>query len=119
MQGQTNTTNIKSAMSVFIIAVLSMSLASTLASAESWELRTAAEEVKGTRAIEAGKLDKGIYVAPMCCDIPGTLYDKDGNILCHLDGRMTSLGKDQCPEFYDDRSTGVLVWRDSKLDRGE
>ena len=49
-------------MSVFIIAVLSMPLASTLASAESWELRTAAEEVKGTRAIEAGQLDKGIRI---------------------------------------------------------
>ena len=63
--------------------------------------------------------DVVFYVAPMCCDIPGTLYDKDGNILCNFDGGMTGLGKDQCPEFHDDRSTGVLVWRDPRLDKGE
>ncbi len=59
------------------------------------------------------------YVAPMCCDIPSTLFDKEGNILCHPDGGITGAGDGKCPDFHKERSTGVLVWRDSRIDEEE
>ena len=62
MQAQTNITKINVVVSAIAAAVLLTTLVSAPAGAESWELRTAAEEVKGTRAIEAGRLDKGIRI---------------------------------------------------------
>ena len=82
MQAQTNITNIKRAISVLIIAVLSAPLVSTPASAESWELRTAAEEVQGTRAIEAGQLDKGIRILE--ANYSATAYRSKGAVLTNL-----------------------------------
>lgn len=58
--------------------------------------------------------DAVFYVSPTCCDIPSTLYDKDGNILCHPDGGITGSGDGRCPHFHERRSTGVLIWRDSR-----
>ena len=55
-------TNIRSLAFIGITGLISMNFISLTAHAESWELRTATEEVKGTRDIEAGRLDKGIRV---------------------------------------------------------
>ena len=59
------------------------------------------------------------YIASECCDIPSTLYDKDGDVLCHPDGGLAGLGYGQCPRFYKNRSTGILVWRDPRLNKNE
>ncbi len=61
--------------------------------------------------------DVVFYVRPMCCNILSTLYDKEGNILCHPDGGITGAGDGQCPDFHKERSTGVLVWRDPRIIR--
>lgn len=52
------------------------------AQAESWELRTATQEVKGTRALEAGQLDKAIRV--MEANYGTTPYVQKGAMLTNL-----------------------------------
>ena len=52
------------------------------AQAESWELRTATTEVKGTRDLEAGKLDKAIRV--MEANYGTTPYVEKGAMLTNL-----------------------------------
>lgn len=49
------------------------------------------------------------YVPPGCCDLPGTLYDRQGNVLCHPDGGFTGLGDRRCPDFADKRTGGRPV----------
>ena len=46
-----------------VAALLIVSGQPSVSQAESWELSTAPEEVPGTRAIEAGDLDKGINIS--------------------------------------------------------
>lgn len=62
MQSHSITTSGRALFTLIIVSVLLSALISTAANAESWELRTAAQEVKGTRAIESGQLDKGIRI---------------------------------------------------------
>ena len=58
------------------------------------------------------------YVSPMyCCDIPSTLYDELGGVLCHPDGGFAGVGDGRCPEFNKAKTDGVLIWRDKR--RGE
>jgi len=62
------------------LAVTTIGLPS--AQAESWELRTAAQEVKGTRALEEGQLDKAIRI--MDANYGTTPYAEKGAMLTNL-----------------------------------
>ena len=50
------------------------------------------------------------YVPPRCCDIPSTLYDSKGTIMCSPDGGITGAGDGLCPTFFKDRKKGVVIW---------
>ena len=68
--------------STFIVVIALSVMGITSASAESWELRTAAEEVNGTRDLEAGNIDKSIRVLER--SYRSTPYDLKGAVLTNL-----------------------------------
>jgi hypothetical protein len=51
------------------------------------------------------------YVAPRCCDIPSTLYDAVGTVLCAPDGGLTGAGDGRCPDFIAQKSNEKILWR--------
>ena len=62
MKSLKNTLNRDRFFSALVTGVFIAVAGVTTASAESWELRTADDEVIGTKDIEAGRIDKGIRV---------------------------------------------------------
>ena len=52
------------------------------------------------------------YVPPRCCDIESTLYDSEGNVLCHPDGGFTGGGDGRCGDFFEKRTDAKLIWQD-------
>lgn len=54
------------------------------------------------------------YVPPYCCDMYSVLYDSNCNIICHPDGGITGSGDGRCPDFFDKRKNGKLVWEDNR-----
>ena len=54
------------------------------------------------------------FVPARCCDIPSTLYDVQGTVLCAPDGGFTGRGDGKCTDFFDTRTGGQLVWQDSR-----
>lgn len=50
------------------------------------------------------------YLPPKCCDIPSLLLDAKGDPLCSPDGGLTGAGDGKCPDFFDVRRGGKLVW---------
>ncbi len=56
------------------------------------------------------------YVPPKCCDIPSVLFDEKGEVLCSPDGGLTGSGDGKCPDFFDKRRNGKLVWSAEGVD---
>jgi hypothetical protein len=54
------------------------------------------------------------YLSPRCCDIPGTLFDANGSILCHPEGGISGTGDDRCPDFLKERRNEQIVWQDDR-----
>lgn len=54
------------------------------------------------------------YFPSRCCDIPSLLYDEDCNVICSPDGGYTGEGDGQCPDFFDTRTNGELIWEDTR-----
>lgn len=55
------------------------------------------------------------YVSPMgCCDLPSTLYDVDGKVLCEPDGGIAGVGDGKCPDFMAERLNEQLIWKDQR-----
>jgi len=54
------------------------------------------------------------YVPPRCCDIESTLYDANGNVLCHPDGGLTGGGDGQCRDFFEKITDAKLIWQDGR-----
>lgn len=54
------------------------------------------------------------YVPPSCCDIPGELYDGNGEFICAPDGGITGTGDGNCPDFFSERSEPLRVWADER-----
>jgi hypothetical protein len=54
------------------------------------------------------------YRPPRCCDIPGILYDKNGNVICSPDGGLTGRGDGKCPDFsFGNEENGCeVIWKD-------
>lgn len=51
------------------------------------------------------------YVPPEPYDIPGTLYNSDGEIICSPDSGLTGYGDERCPDFFKNRRGGTLIWK--------
>jgi Domain of unknown function (DUF6970) len=51
------------------------------------------------------------FVPARCCDIPSTVYDADGNIICTPDGGITGEGDGRCPDFFSTRNNEQLIWK--------
>ena len=56
------------------------------------------------------------YQPPVCCDVFGTVYDADGNILGHPDGGITGQGDFRLPDFFDKAQNPRLLWEDPRGD---
>jgi hypothetical protein len=56
------------------------------------------------------------YLPPRCCDIPGVLYDENGNIICSPDGGLTGRGDGKCADFAHgyEKSECEVIWRDTR-----
>jgi hypothetical protein len=57
------------------------------------------------------------YVPPYCCDAMGRLYDTDGNVLCNPDGGFSGNGDGRCPDFFETREGGEILWNDPRETR--
>ncbi|MDX5419163.1 MAG: hypothetical protein LPK09_08090 [Hymenobacteraceae bacterium] len=54
------------------------------------------------------------YLTGRCCDIPGKVYDVNGNVLCEPDGGITGRGDGRCTDFFENRSNETLIWEDKR-----
>jgi hypothetical protein len=54
------------------------------------------------------------YIPPRCCDIPGKLFNENGNLVCNPDGGITGGGDGGCIDFFDNRSDEKLIWKDKR-----
>lgn len=54
------------------------------------------------------------YVPPRCCDVPSTLYDDKGGVICQPDGGFTGRGDAKCADFFDARSKPQVIWKDPR-----
>jgi Domain of unknown function (DUF6970) len=55
-----------------------------------------------------------LYVPPYCCDVPGELYDRAGNVICSPDGGISGEGDGACRDFFSERSDEQIVWADTR-----
>lgn len=55
------------------------------------------------------------YVLSPCCDQFNYLYDLNGNIICAPDGGFSGRGDEQCPDFYETSTEGVVIWENPRL----
>lgn len=54
------------------------------------------------------------YVPSYCCDMYGTLYNNDCEIICHPDGGITGGGDGRCTDFFSKRKNEKLLWQDNR-----
>lgn len=54
------------------------------------------------------------YIIAPCCDQFNRLYNSQGNYLCSPDGGFVGTGDGKCPDFFETRTNGQLVWKNSK-----
>jgi hypothetical protein len=54
------------------------------------------------------------YLPPRCCDIPSTLFDSEGKVMCAPDGGITGRGDGRCPDFVRELKNGVKIWEDQR-----
>ena len=54
------------------------------------------------------------YVPPYCCDMYGTLYNSNCEIICHPDGGFTGKGDGRCTDFSSKRKNEKLIWKDNR-----
>lgn len=52
------------------------------------------------------------FVPAHSCDIPGSVYDANGNIICAPDGGITGEGDGRCIDFFSQRTNEQLIWKD-------
>lgn len=54
------------------------------------------------------------YEPPRCCDIWSSLYDSEGNIICHPDGGLCGYGDGGCPDINSELKDPVIIWEDNR-----
>jgi hypothetical protein len=57
------------------------------------------------------------YLPPRCCDVPSTLYDATGAVICSPDGGFSGRGDGRCADFFTERTNERSVWRDTRKQR--
>lgn len=60
--------------------------------------------------------ERVVYFVPRlkCCDIPSELYTAGGELLCEPDGGLSGTGDGTCPDFFKERASEQLIWRDER-----
>ena len=53
------------------------------------------------------------YVFAPCCDQANILYDVNGNEICAPSGGYFGHGDGRCPDFFQERTNGKLIWATS------
>ncbi|QCR25143.1 hypothetical protein C1N53_17570 [Pontibacter sp. SGAir0037] len=54
------------------------------------------------------------YLTSRCCDIPGKLFDVNGEVICEPDGSITGEGDGKCADFFKERTNETLIWEDKR-----
>ncbi|MDX5348112.1 MAG: hypothetical protein LPJ89_01405 [Hymenobacteraceae bacterium] len=54
------------------------------------------------------------YLTGHCCDVPATLYNAQGQVLCLPDGGITGKGDGRCPDFHSTKTNEKLIWEDNR-----
>ena len=54
------------------------------------------------------------YVPPYCCDMYGTVYNTDCEVICHPDGGITGAGDGRCKDFAVKAKKQKLIWQDHR-----
>ena len=106
---------------IFLAAVSSTSCATTPSPQPSWltsKITTLQNGPVGNPPLSVWQYQyRGqvvYYFPPQCCDQYSELYDAKQQRLCAPDGGMTGQGDDKCPDFYQTRTAGKLLWRDER-----
>lgn len=62
------------------------------------------------------ELDDAIvyYIPAYCCDFPSVLLTSDCEVVCAPDGGFSGAGDGKCPDFFDRRKNGNLIWKDKR-----
>jgi len=47
-------------------------------------------------------------------DQPSTVYDVNGVVLCSPGGGLDGVGDGKCPDFFDERTNEVIIWKDTR-----
>ena len=51
------------------------------------------------------------FILQKCCDHYNYLLDENCNSLCAPSGSITGNGDGRCPDFFDKRTDGKLIWK--------
>ena len=54
------------------------------------------------------------YIPPAAGDQMGQLYGEDCQLICRPDGGITGQGDGKCPDFFDQRTEGKVIWQDNR-----
>lgn len=54
------------------------------------------------------------HLTGRCCNLPGQVYDINGNVICEPDGGITGKGDRRCTDFFETRSNKTLIWEDNQ-----
>jgi len=59
--------------------------------------------------------DETVYFVPSyCCDEMSTLYNDDGEIICHPGGGLSGDGDERCSYFFDLATDREVIWKDPR-----
>ena len=54
------------------------------------------------------------YIPGRCCDVPSSLYDAQGQLICQPDGGFTGRGDGRCPGVFEQLQEGSVIWKDPR-----
>ena len=56
-----------------------------------------------------------VYFIPQrCCDFPSQLFTENCELICAPDGGFSGSGDNACPDFFNTRTDGKLLWEDKR-----
>ncbi len=61
--------------------------------------------------------DTVYYLPSRCCDVPSTVFNTVGAVICSADGGYTGGGDGRCADFFQGRRDEKIVWRDPRSRR--
>jgi hypothetical protein len=60
------------------------------------------------------KGDSVYFVPQRCCDVVSVVYRSDGAVICHPDGGFAGNGDGRCADFFAERRSEHIIWRDPR-----